>query len=86
MIGPKQRDRDEHDEQLDHRDVRNRRDEQRDEHDREQPADRHDVDRERAGEVARLALEVEPAARAVRHHREVAAEQVARNRSGRTAG
>ena len=45
---------------------------------REHPADAHDVDRERAGPVALLALEVQPAARAVGHHREVVTEQLAR--------
>jgi hypothetical protein len=74
---PERGDGEQHGEQLDDRDVGNGGDEQRDEHDREEPADRDDVDREGAGEVPRLALEVQPAPGAVRHHRQVVTEEVA---------
>ena len=40
------------------------------------PPTRIDVDRERPGQVARFAFEVQPAARAVGDHREPAAEEV----------
>ena len=68
------------------RDVGDRQHEDRDEHDREQPADEDQVDRQRTGEVAVLALEVESAARAVVDHLEPVAEQLARTASGAPTG